>query len=106
MRPGTAILNNNPSPILATQKFLAKAMTIHAEVAPGLGESTEFRVMRKVPLGIPQPTQLFGTLTDANPTLTVENLSVHFDAGDEMSVRVTSSAGAVTSEVTVVIDIY
>lgn len=106
LRPGTASLSLTPIPIVATQKFLAKALSIHLEVAPGLGESITVTLQRKVPLGSPQPTQLTVTVTDNDVQAVIDDLSVHFDGGDEMSVQVVSSAGSAAAAATVVIDIY
>lgn len=49
LRPGTAELADDPVVISASQKFLAKAITVHALVAPGLGETTTITVQRKTP---------------------------------------------------------
>lgn len=101
LRPGTAEASVVPIFINASQKFLAKALSVRAIIPPGVGESTTWIVQRN---GV--DTLLSLTLFDNNTNGGREDISIHFDKGDNLSMKMITSAGANTSDVLVTVDVY
>lgn len=101
LRPGTGGGSATPIFIGASQKFLAKRLSVRVIVPPGIGQSTTWTVQRNS-----ADTALSVTLTDNNLEAARDDISIHFDNGDKMSIKMVTSAGAMTGDALVIVDIY
>lgn len=106
MRPGTSVSDVISDVFIpVSQKILAKSLAVNAAFAPGIGESTTWTIRRDSGTG-PLDTPLTVTLTNDQEINVNSNISVHFDQGDVISIRVDMSPGANTSDVVVTMDTY
>lgn len=107
LRPGSSEPSGVPITIPASQKFLAKSLTVHAIVPPGAGESTTVTVQRKKPTDLmPVDTPLSVTLVDSQTEANIQTISVHFDADDLMALKVETSLTAQTGDILASVNTY
>lgn len=107
MRPGSSGASSVPITIPASQKFLAKSLTVRAIVPPGPGESTTITVQKQTPLDLaPVDTPLTLTLTDMQTEANIQTISVHFHDADLLAVKIVTSLNAMTGDLLASVNVY
>ena len=101
MFPGTQASSSVPVYINAFQKFLAYTMSVTVAYPPGIGQTTTWALQQN---GLDTPLTV--TLADNNTQAVLTGVSAHFGAGDNISMQMVTSAGALTGQVTVTVGIY
>ncbi|BDC34793.1 hypothetical protein Noda2021_07510 [Candidatus Dependentiae bacterium Noda2021] len=101
MWPGTIAPNGTESFVRASQKLIAKSISIQCTTAPGVGNTDTFTV-RKNGVNTPLSVSISGTATQA-----INNsVSVPFAAGDRISVQVVRSGGSALASAVVQVDLF
>ncbi|MEN1936461.1 hypothetical protein AAIE21_12875 [Paenibacillus sp. 102] len=100
-RPGTAAVSTTEVFIRLSQKAVIKSLAIRARVGPG-GANTDTWTIRKNGVD----TSLIVSLTGAQTSNINNNVSVTFQAGDSISLRVTAATGSATTDTVIQVDIF
>lgn len=98
---GPSISSYVPIYTQAFQPFLANILDVRVATAPGVGQSTTWTLQRN---GVDTPLTV--TISGTSMSATSENTSVHFDTRDLISMKMVTSAGALTGGVGVAVAIY
>ena len=99
--PGGAGATSNPIPLAAPQKGLAFIMSVKLGFAAGDSETVTFTLQIN---GVDTPMAL--TLTDSQTEAILTNISVHFNQGDKITLKMENSAGSLAGEALVSLSIY
>ena len=100
-RPGSASVSTTEVFIRLSQKCLLKALDIRAITGPGTS-NTDTWTIRKNGIDTPLTVSLNGTqISNIN-----NNVSVSFQAGDSLSLKVTTSSGTAVSDTVVQVDVF
>ncbi|MDZ5480321.1 hypothetical protein [Bacillus thuringiensis] len=100
-RPGTAAASNTEVFIRISQKAIVKSLGIRARVSPG-GTNTDTWTIRKN--GVDTPLTV--TLNGAQTSNINNNVSVTFQAGDSISLKVTAANGSTTADTIIQVDVF
>ncbi|MEK3886682.1 hypothetical protein [Bacillus sp. FSL K6-3431] len=100
-RPGSASVSNTEIFIRLSQKCLLKALNVRAVIGPGTS-NTDTWTIRKNGIDTPLTVSLTGTQISNNNN----NVSVSFQAGDSLSLKVTTSAGTAISDTVIQVDVF
>ena len=101
MRPGTESAASTEIFVRSSQKMLIKAMSVRAGIAPGSGQTDTWTLRKN---GV--DTALVVSLSDSQTDVVNENLSVHFEKGDSISLKVVRDASSITSDIVVIMDLF
>ncbi|MCI0767851.1 hypothetical protein [Bacillus sp. TL12] len=100
-RPGTSAVSATEVFIRMSQKAIVKSLAIRARVGPG-GTNTDTWTIRKN--GVDTPLTV--SLTGAQTSNINNNGSVTFQAGDSISLKVTTATGSTTTDTVIQADIF
>ncbi|MEI4801744.1 hypothetical protein WAZ07_10465 [Bacillus sp. FJAT-51639] len=100
-RPGTASVSATEVFVRLSQKAVIKSLAIRARVAPG-GTSTDTWTIRKN--GVDTPLTV--SLTGAQTSNINNNVSVTFQAGDSISLKLTASTGSNITDTVIQVDVF
>lgn len=102
LRPGTGDISNTEIKIrLGAEASVMQNLVLRVAVAPGAGKSDVFTVRKN---GV--DTALTVTLSDAETTKSLTNVSVGFASGDDISVKVVSANGTATTDVVLTLEVF
>lgn len=99
-RPGTASLSTTEVFIRLSQKAVIKSLNVRSLIGPGIGLTSTWTI-RKNGLDTPLTVSMTGTQT-SNIN---EDVSVNFEAGDSISLKVTISLLSTTTDTVVQVEI-
>ncbi|MGE7904737.1 hypothetical protein ACQKNS_10125 [Peribacillus sp. NPDC094092] len=100
-RPGSASVANTEIFIRLSQKCLLKALDVRAVIGPGTS-NTDTWTIRKNGVDTPLTVSLSGSQTSNINN----NVSVSFQAGDNLSLKVTTSSGTAVSDTVLQVDVF
>ncbi|MFZ5953502.1 MAG: hypothetical protein ACOYT8_00200 [Candidatus Dependentiae bacterium] len=101
MWPGTTSPNATEAFIRVSQKVLVKSIDVRAVTAPGVGNTDTFTVRKN---GV--DTVLSVSLSGTNTSAINNSVSVAFNPGDSISVKVVRGAGSATANTVVQIELF
>lgn len=101
MRPGTASVSPYEIKIRASQRMLIKSLSVRAQFPPGNGITDTWTVVRN---GVDTPLTV--TLTGLQNTNINNSISVHYDLGDDISLKLNRAPTSGTLDIIAIMDIY
>lgn len=100
-RLGSASVSTTEIFIRLSQKCLLKALSLRAVTAPGISNTDTWTIRKN---GIDTPLTV--SLTGSQTSTINNNVSVSFQAGDNPSLKVTTSSGTAVSDTVLQVDVF
>ncbi|MED3995544.1 hypothetical protein P4647_12895 [Peribacillus frigoritolerans] len=100
-RPGSASVSSTEIFIRLSQKCLLKALGVRAVIGPGTSNTDTWTIRKN---GIDTPLTV--SLTGSQTSTINNNVSVSFQAGDNLSLKVTTSSGSAVSDTVLQVDVF
>lgn len=100
-RPGSASVSTTEIFIRLSQKCLLKALSLRAVIGPGTSNTDTWTIRKN---GIDTPLTV--SLTGSQTSTINNNVSVSFQAGDSLSLKVTTSSGTAVSDTVLQVDVF
>ncbi|MED4687593.1 hypothetical protein P9593_02435 [Peribacillus frigoritolerans] len=100
-RPGSASVSTTEVFIRLSQKCLLKALSLRAVTGPGISNTDTWTIRKN---GIDTPLTV--SLTGSQTSTINNNVSVSFQAGDNLSLKVTTNSGTAVSDTVLQVDVF